>query len=141
MPGMKSRWLSGMAFSIKNYAGAYPNPWYLHAGSCADLGAMGHYPALKGRTRLIVVDTLRVLYNGGPQVDPRYLWNYQGLIVGTDPVAVGAACLNVLQKKRNEVSPPEWLLSPPPKHIEVADKKYGLETSDLSKIKIIQVEL
>jgi len=141
VPGMKSHWLSGVAFSIKNYAGAYPRPWNYHADSCANLGAIWNYPPLKGKTRLIIVDALRVLYHGGPQVDPRYLWDYQGLILGADPVAVDVVCLNILQRKRNEINPPEWLLSPPPKHIEVADKKFGLGTSDLKKIKIVTVEV
>lgn len=140
VPGMKSHWLSGVAFSIKNYCGCYPTPSQLHGDACADLGKMFEHPPLKGKTRLIVMDALRVLYHGGPQIDPRYLWDYQGLIFGTDPVAVDAVCLNIIQKKRNEVQPPEWLLSPPPKHIEVADKKYGLGTSDLTKIEVVKID-
>jgi len=47
--------------------------------------------------RLIVVDALRPLANGGPQVDPRYLWDYQGLLVGTDPVAVDTIGLEIIR--------------------------------------------
>jgi hypothetical protein len=141
VPGMKSHWLSGAAFSIKNYCGCYPTPSQLHGDACADLAKMWEHPTLKGKTRLIIVDGLRALYHGGPQVDPRYLWDYQGLVFGTDPVAVDAVCLDIIQKKRNEVQPPEWLLSPPPKHIEVADKKYGLGTSDLTKIKVVKIDV
>jgi hypothetical protein len=50
-------------------------------------------------------------------------------------------CLNIIQRKRNETQPPDWVISPPPKHIEVADKKYKLGTSDLSKIKVIELEV
>lgn len=141
VPGMKSHWLSGVAFSIKNYAGCHPKPSQYHADSCADLAAMWQIPALKGKTKLVIIDGLRVLYNGGPQVDPRYMWDFGGLILGTDPVAVDTVCLNIIQKKRNETQPPEWIISPPPKHIEVADKKYGLGTSDLSKIKVVNLEV
>lgn len=140
VPGMKTHWLSGVAFSIKNYAGCHPKPSQYHADACADLGEMWEYPAIKGKTRLVVVDALRVLYNGGPQVDPRYLWDYNGLIFGTDPVAVDAVCLSIIQRKRDEVQP-DWVLSPPPKHIEVADKKYKLGTSDLRRIKIVDVRV
>lgn len=140
-PGMKSHWLSGVGVAIKNYAGCHPKPSQYHADSCADLAEMWEYPTLKGKTRLIVIDALKVLYNGGPQVDPRYMWDYKGLIFGTDPVAVDTVCLNIIQKKRNEVQPPQWIISPPPKHIEVADKKYKLGTSDLSKIKIVELEV
>lgn len=141
VPGMKSHWLSGAAFSIKNYCGCYPTPRELHADACADLAKMWEWEHIKGKTRLIIVDGLRALYNGGPTVDPRYLWDYQGLILGTDPVAVDTVCLDIIQKKRNETQPPQWLLSPPPKHIEVADKKFGLGTSDLNKIKIVRVDV
>lgn len=141
VPGMKSHWLSGVAFSIKNYAGCYPNPSSLHEDSCADLGAMWMHPPIKGKTRLVIVDALRVLYHGGPQVDPRYLWDYGGLILGVDPVAVDAVCLDILQKKRNQTRPPEWTLSPPPKHIAVADTKFKLGTSDLSRIEIVELRV
>lgn len=141
VPGMKTHWLSGVAFSIKNYAGCHPTPSKFHADACADLGDMWNHPALKGKTRLVIVDALRVLFHGGPQIDPRYLWDYRGLVIGTDPVAVDAVCLKLIQRKRNEVQPPEWLLSPPPKHIEVADSKFGLGTSDLAKIKIVDLKV
>jgi len=141
VPGMKSHWLSGVAFSIKNYAGCHPSPSKYHADACADLAEMWDHPALKGKTRLVIVDALRVLFHGGPQIDPRYLWDYKGLVIGTDPVAVDTVCLNIIQKKRNEAQPPEWLLSPPPKHIQVADTKYGLGTSDLAKIEIVDLKV
>lgn len=140
-PGLKTHWLSGIAAAIKNYAGCHPNPSRYHGDSCADLAEMWEHPALKGKTRLVVIDALKVLYNGGPQIDPRYLWDYKGLIFGTDPVAVDAVCLDIIQKKRNAVQPPNWIISPPPKHIEVADKKYHLGVSDLSKIKIVELEV
>jgi hypothetical protein len=141
VPGMKTHWLSGIGVAIKNYAGCHPKPSQYHPDSCAELGAMWEYPTLKGKTRLIVIDALKVLYNGGPQVDPKYMWDYKGLIFGTDPVAVDTVCLNIIQKKRNEVQPPQWIISPPPKHIEVADKKFKLGTSDLSKIRIVELEV
>ena len=141
VPGLKTHWLSGIAAAIKNYAGCSPKPSQFHGDSCANLAEMWDYPPLKGKTRLIIIDALKVLYNGGPQIDPRYLWDYKGLILGTDPVAVDAVCLSIIAKKRNETQPPEWVISPPPKHIEVADKKYKLGTSDLAKIKIVEMEV
>ncbi len=141
VPGMKSHWLSGVGFCIKNYAGCHPKPSQYHADSCADLAAMWEHPSLKGKTRLNIVDGLRAVYNGGPQVDPRYVWDYGGIILGTDPVAVDAVCLDIIQKKRDEVQPPKWMINPPPKHIEVADKKYGLGTSDLNKIEVVTIKV
>ena len=141
VPGMKTHWLSGIAAAIKNYAGCHPKPSQYHPDSCANLAEMWEYPSLRGKTRLVIIDALKVLYNGGPQIDPRYLWDYKGLILGTDPVAVDAVCLSIIAKKRNQTQPPEWVISPPPKHIEVADTKYKLGTSDLAKIKIVEMEV
>jgi len=141
VPGLKTHWLSGIAAAIKNYAGCHPNPSRYHGDSCANLAEMWEHPALKGKTKLVIIDALKILYNGGPQIDPRYLWDYKGLILGTDPVAVDAVCLDIIQKKRNATQPPSWVISPPPKHIEVADKRYHLGTSDLSKIRIIELEV
>ena len=36
---------------------------------------------------LVLVDALRPLCDKGPQVDPRYLWDYTGLVAGVDAVA------------------------------------------------------
>jgi hypothetical protein len=141
VPGLKTHWLSGIGAAIKNYAGCHPKASQFHADSCANLAEMWEYPTLKGKTKLVIIDALRILYNGGPQIDPRYLWDYKGLILGTDPVAVDAVCLDIIQKKRNATQPPNWIISPPPKHIEVADTKYHLGTSDLSKIKIVELEV
>lgn len=141
VPGLKTHWLSGIGAAIKNYAGCHPKPSQYHGDACADLAEMWEHPTLKGKTRLVIIDALKVLYNGGPQIDPRYLWDYKGLILGTDPVAVDAVCLDIIQKKRNETQPPNWVISPPPKHIEVADKKYHMGTSDLSKIKLVEVQM
>jgi len=140
-PGLKTHGLSGIAASIKNYAGCYPKPSQFHGDSCANLAEMWQAPSLVGKTKLIIIDALKILYNGGPQFDPRYIWDYKGLILGTDPVAVDAVCLSLIVKKRNEVQPPQWIISPPPKHIEVADTKYKLGTSDLSKIRIVEMEV
>jgi hypothetical protein len=144
MPGLKSHWLSGIAVAIKNWAGAVTGinvsddgaTFPFHGDSCADVGMLNSLPPIKSKCRLIIVDALRPLFNGGPQVNPKYLWNYGGLVLGTDPVAVDTVCLKIIQGKRNEYSGKVWPISPPPKHIAVADKKYGLGTSEASQIEV-----
>jgi hypothetical protein len=144
MPGLKSHWLSGVAVALKNWVGAVTNinvpdenvAFAFHGDSCADLGMLNALPPIKSKCRLIVVDALRPLFNGGPQVNPAYLWNYGGLVLGTDPVAVDTVCLKIIQGKRNEYKERAWPLSPPPKHIMVAAEKYGLGTSEASQIEV-----
>lgn len=144
MPGLKSHWLSGVAVAIKNWAGAVTNInvpdedviFSIHGDSCADIGMLNALPPIKKKCRLIVVDAIRPLFHGGPQVNPDYLWNYGGLVIGTDPVAVDTVCLKIIQGKRNDHKGRSWPLSPPPKHIAVAESKYHLGTSDSSKIDV-----
>ncbi len=139
VPGLKTHWLSGIAASLKNYINTTMVPSMYHADSCANLGKVWTKPLVKDKTRLIVVDAVKALFNGGPQVDPRYIWDYRGIIVGDDPVAVDIVCLQILQAKRNEYKNEFWLINPPPKHIEIADKTYHLGNSDMAKIDLIKL--
>jgi hypothetical protein len=78
------------------------------------------------------------LFNGGPQVDPKYLWNYNALILGHDHVAVDTVALKIIQSKRDEYKKEKWILNPPPIHITLADTRYKAGTSDLNKIELIK---
>jgi hypothetical protein len=138
--GMKSHYLSGAAFSIKNWAGAIDNPFEYHTEDCcSSLGKIPAIPEIKSKCRLIILDGLRPLFNGGPQVDPKYLWNYNGLILGFDHVAVDTIALRIIQSKRDEYKKQKWILSPPPLHITLADTKYKVGTSDLSRIELVKL--
>jgi hypothetical protein len=144
MPGLKSHWLSGVAVAVKNWAGAVTNinvpdddvAFAIHGDSCADVGMLNALPPIRDKCRLIIVDALRPLFHGGPQVNPKYLWNYGGVVLGTDPVAVDTVCLKIIQGKRNDYKGEAWPISPPPKHIAVAGEKYGLGTSEASEIEV-----
>ncbi|MDP2960759.1 MAG: DUF362 domain-containing protein [candidate division Zixibacteria bacterium] len=139
VPGMKSHWLSGVAFSIKNWTGAIDNAYEYHTEDCcSSLGALCAIPEIKSKCRLIILDGLRPLFNGGPQVDPKYLWNYNGLIIGRDHVAVDTIALKIIQNKRDDFRKEKWILSPPPLHISLADTKYKAGTSDLTRIELIK---
>ena len=139
VPGMKSHWLSGAAFSIKNWAGAIDNAVEYHTEDCcSSFGALCANPEIKSKCRLIILDGLRPLFNGGPQVDPKYLWNYNALILGHDHVAVDTVALKIIQSKRDEYKKEKWILNPPPIHITLADTRYKAGTSDLNKIELIK---
>ena len=114
-------------------------PRRYHDENSAMLGEIWHRPEVKGKTRLILVDALYPLCDKGPQPDPRYKWKYNGLIAGTDPVAVETVCLEVINKKREEIRGEPWPLSPPPLCVVAADKAYGLGTSNLEQIDIARI--
>lgn len=136
LPGLKAHWLTGIGTVIKNYilySGAPRNYHYEHS---TKLGEIWHLPQVKGKTRLIIVDALRPVCDRGPQFDPRYRWPYKGLLAGTDPVALDAVGLKIIQTKRDELRGEHWPISPPPISIEAADKIYKLGNSRLENIEI-----
>ena len=93
-------------------------------------------PSCDELDRLVLVDALRPMCNKGPQVDPRFKWDYGGLIAGLDPVAVETTCLRIIEAKREAIRGEPWPLSPPPVCVEAADKTYGLGPSDPAAIDV-----
>jgi len=138
-PSLKAHHMSGIGCVIKNYIVYHAKPSSLHPQSCSELGAAWQADSIKGKTRLIVVDGLLPLFDKGPQVTPKYRWPYRGLVVGTDPVAVDAVCLRIIQAKRNAFKGEPWPVSPPPKSVAIADTKYHLGTSDPAKIHLVKL--
>ena len=139
LPALKAHWLTGIGTVLKNYITFSGNPSSYHDANNAKLGEIWKMPHVRGKTRLVLVDALRPLCDKGPQPDPRYLWNYNGLIAGTDPVAVEAVCLKIITERRKALRGEPWPLSPPPLCVVMADEKYELGTSRLNEIKIERV--
>ncbi|NIO04337.1 MAG: DUF362 domain-containing protein [Proteobacteria bacterium] len=136
LPALKAHWLTGIGTVLKNYILYSGNPSRYHEENSAKLGEIWNLPDVEGKTRLVLVDALHPLCDKGPQPDPRYKWAYNGLIAGTDPVAVETVCLRIITEKRRALRGEPWPLSPPPICVEAADKVYGLGTSRMEEIRI-----
>jgi hypothetical protein len=136
LPALKAHWLTGIGTVMKNYIMFSGQPSHYHDASSARLGEIWHKPEVKGKTKLILVDALRPLCDKGPQADPRYMWDYKGLVAGTDPVATEAVCLKIITAKRQALRKEPWPLSPPPLCVVAADEVFGLGTSRLEEITI-----
>ncbi|MGB4704884.1 MAG: DUF362 domain-containing protein [Candidatus Saccharicenans sp.] len=139
LPGLKAHWLTGIGTVIKNYIMYSGAPRNYHYEDSARLGEIWHLPQVKGKTRLIIVDALRPVCDKGPQFDPRYRWPYKGLLAGTDPVALDAVGLRIIQAKRDQLRGEPWPISPPPICIEAADRVYKLGHSQLENIEIKRI--
>lgn len=139
IPGLKAHWLTGIGTVIKNYIMFSGAPRNYHYEDSSKLGEIWHLPQVKGKTRLIIVDALRPVCDKGPQFDPRYRWPYKGLLAGTDPVALDAVGLKIIQAKRDELRGEPWPISPPPICIEAADTVYKLGNSRLENIEIRKI--
>jgi hypothetical protein len=138
---LRTHYLAGMSGCIKNYIMFGESQDEYHPDSCAALGSLFSLPQVKGKTRLNVLCALTPQYHGrGPHhFSRRYVWNYKGLIVGQDPVAVDTIGLRLIMAKRRQELGPGQELPPVPKHIQIADTKYGIGTSDLSKIDLVKL--
>jgi hypothetical protein len=132
---------AGVGTCLKNYIQFVPDPWSYHDEGCSPLGKIWTYPIVKGKTRLNILSVLTPQFygRGAHFFDRRYVWPYKGLIVGTDPVAVDAVGAHLLQSKRIAFFGEDKALDVPPVHIVVADTKYHLGVSDLSRIQLIKM--
>lgn len=136
LPALKAHWLTGIGTVLKNYIMYSGRPNRYHGEDSAKLGEIWNLSYVKGKTKIVLVDALYPLCDKGPQPDPRYKWAYNGLIAGTDPVAVETVCLRIITEKRRALRGEPWPLSPPPLCVEAADNIYGLGTSKMEEIRI-----
>ena len=143
VPVLKDHNIAGLSLGLKNYFGAIENPNKFHTSYCdpyvADLNMA---PQIRGKNKLVIGDALTVLYEGGPtDCKPRYMWRYNGLIVGTDPVAVDQIGLMLLEDKRaNEGLPTLAEAGRPVKYLDTAaDPDHRLGVKDPSKISVVEI--
>jgi len=138
---LRTHYLAGMSGCLKNYVTFAKNIPDYHPQNCANLALLFKLPMVKGKTRLNILSALTPQFHGqGPHhFNRRYVWNYKGLIVGTDPVAVDAVGLEILKAKRAQQFGQSRQMPGVPRYIEIADTKYKLGTSDLNKIDLIKL--
>jgi len=138
---LRTHYLAGMSGCIKNYIMFAESQEALHPDSCADLGSLFKLPIVKDKTRLNILCALTPQFHGrGPHhFSRRYVWSYKGLIVGRDPVAVDTIGLRLTMAKRREVLGKDQELPPVPKHIQLADTRHGIGTSDINAIELIKL--
>lgn len=138
---MRTHAWAGVGSLLKNYIMFSDRPFSYHDDSCADLAKLWELPEVKGKTRLNILVMLTPLFHGiGPHhFNKKYTWEYKGMIVGFDPVAVDATGLRIIQAKRSEFFGEDTPLNPPAKHILLADTRHHLGTADPNKIDLIKL--
>ncbi len=141
-PVMKDHDTTGISGALKNWYGGINNPNKLHENACdpyiADVNMM---PVFREKTRLIVCDATSGQFHGGPAHKPKYTWQYAGVIVGTDPVAVDTVMLHLLEEKRKSEGLPTFKEEGRlPKFLNTAaDAKHKLGENRYEKIRVIEV--
>jgi hypothetical protein len=138
---MRAHAWSGVGGCLKNYIMFSPSPPDYHPDSCIDLGALWNLPAVKGKTRLNVLVMLTPQFHclAPHHFDKEFVWPYHGMLVGTDPVAVDAVGLGIIEAKRRLYFKDDSPMRPPAKHIRAAEEKHGVGIADLSRIEIVRL--
>ena len=87
---------------------------------------------------LTIVDAIRALATRGPQ-GPGKVLKLNSIIAGTDPVAVDATGVRILEAQRRAHFKENRSFSVSPKHIQVAQDKYRLGVADPGRIELVKL--
>ncbi len=138
---MRAHHWAGVSGCLKNYIMFTPEPSDLHPDSCVDLGSLYKLPIVKGKTRLNVLLMLTPQFNclGPHHFDKEFVWQYKGLLVGTDPVALDAVGLKIIEAKRRQYFKEDLPIRPSPKHIAAAEQKHRVGVADMRKIELVKL--
>jgi len=152
VPVLKNHFDAGVTFALKNHVGSVGkdvkyrqklfhlppeegNRWHKMSGRgqpiAERIALVNTAPDIKNKTRLIVGDGLFGVYRMGPLGEPEFAYN--GLIVGTDPVATDHQARLIIEEERKKKNLPFV----PSLHIDQAIK-LGLGAS-LDEIKVFPV--
>ncbi len=150
LPVLKSINFKSVSISLKNHFGSIANPWDFHTWDNGnDMGKtiieLNCHPAIKDKTRLIIVDALRPQYEFGPISHPRFRWRMNTLMFGVDTVAIDAVGLDIIEQKRKTC---EWVKKhgrnwqfPWARRMLAYGEQRGLGIADLNRIEIERIEL
>ncbi len=126
--------------SLKNHYGSIDNPSQLHANACTNPGIaeVNAIPVIRKKEKLVLSDALLIVLEMGPRWDPRFIRPFGGVIVGTDPVAVDAVALKILDDQREKEGMER--IAPRVRHLALAEK-LGLGNSRLEDIDLTTINL
>ncbi len=139
VPLIKDHRIAGVTISMKNHFGSILNPSDLHPNCCDPyLAALNVTPTIKDKTRLIIVDGLRALYNGGPRDNPQWKWRQNSIVASTDTVAIDHLALQIIEEKRkeNDLAP----LGDRARHVATA-ARMGLGTNDPARMELKEIDV
>lgn len=104
VPVLKDHDLSGVSISLKNHYGSIYNPNKFHRNNCNPyIAQLNTHPIIRNKQRLVVCDATRVQVNNGPAFYPSYSWEFGGLLVSRDPVALDYVGWRIIEERRKEL--------------------------------------
>jgi len=140
---LKDHDLSGISVAMKNLFGVIHNPNKYHFDVHKDpyLPDLCLHPYIKTKLRLNICDGFRAQCDGGPSYSPKGAWEYGGLLISTDPVALDSVGAWIIDQKRIEQKLPSLKdKGKEPLYIQLAEeKKVGI--ADPARIEIKEVSV
>lgn len=142
VPVMKHNGIAGVSGCLKNLAfGSVDNTRRFHSNplncnpAIADIFA---HTVLKDKVVLNIVDGLLAAFDGGPLYDPDGVWQYGGILVSQDPVALDQIVYQTVEEKRKELNLPS--ISRLSRYIRAASRM-DLGTNDLDEVDYKEVKV
>jgi hypothetical protein len=141
---LKCHFNLGVSCAMKNHLGSVNNPSAYHGWEAGRLPAnvpeLNALEPLRTKTRLCIVDAVRPLFAGGPADDEQYRWDLYSLILGTDPVAVTAVGIGLLEEKRREVRGQAWPMTAA-RRMVAHGQAIGLGNADPERIDLVRIDV
>jgi uncharacterized protein (DUF362 family) len=142
VPILKDHSVAGLSAGMKNMYGAIHNPNKYHANNCDPYCAhVSNLEPVRSKTRLTILDAVKVQYNGGPGYMGDYLYNYGGIVVSDDPAAADRVGLEILERIRSLKGQPSLEKAGRPVKYLASAEQIGLGVADLSKIDLSVIEV
>jgi uncharacterized protein (DUF362 family) len=142
VPVLKDHGIVGVTLSLKNFFGAIDNPNKYH-DSFGDpyIPDVNMIPEIRNKVRLTICDAITAQYEGGPPFMPQWTWLQNGVLVGTDMVALDQIGWNMIEEKRKEngIKSLKEVGREPTYISTAAGKNYGLGFNNQEQINLIKV--
>jgi len=142
LPVLKDHSITGVTIALKNMFGAIhnPNKYHLSAGDPYVADAYMLAP-IRQKVRLTICDATTAQYEGGPSFMPQWMWPFNGLIAGIDPVALDYTGWQIIERKRAELGMKSLKeLKREPTYIATAaDAEHRLGTNNPERIEVVQL--
>jgi len=140
VPVLKDHDLAGVSIGMKNFYGAIHNPNKYHGNRCDPYVAdLCNHPFIKNKWRLTVCDASRVQVHNGPAFSPRYAWEYGGLLVGRDPVALDYVGWQIIEERRKELGLKSLVMENREPTYIMSAAKLNLGNADMKFIQKIEI--
>jgi len=132
---------AGIGGCLKNYIMFVKLPFRYHPNACASLGRIWTLPIVKDKTKLNALVVFRPLFHGrGPHhYNSKYVWDYKGILLSTDPVAVDTVGVRLLSAKRRDYFGEDTPFPKRTHHVMYADVKHNVGVSDPKRIDLVKV--